>query len=78
MSTWQPETDHEPRPPLSGWHPVNVGHLVMGVALVGLFVVWLLLATDTVELGNARWLLPAPWLAAGAAGLIASALRRRT
>lgn len=61
--------------PRSGRHPVNVGHLVMGVALLGLVVVWGLVTTDTVELRDAGWVLGLPWLVAGASGLLASALR---
>lgn len=56
----------------SGRHPVNITHLVMGVAFAGLFLIWALVTSDTVELGEYRWLLPVPWLAAGAAGLAAS------
>jgi|GEM_PF-4579530 len=73
-------TDHETpiedhAKPDSGWHPVNVGHLVMGTAFVGLFMVWALLSSDTVELGDAHWLLPLPWLVAGVVGLAATVLR---
>lgn len=60
---------------ISPFHPVNVGHLVMGVAFLGLTVVWALIASDTVEYDEARWLLPLPWLAAGAAGLVVSLVR---
>jgi hypothetical protein len=77
MSWHDPETHHEPVPAPSPWHPVNIGHLVMGVAFVGLALVWLLVASDAVDLADARWLLPAPWLAAGAAGLLAAAFRGR-
>lgn len=77
MSWHEPETHHEPVPTPSSWHPVNIGHLVMGVAFLGLALVWLLVASDAVDLADARWLLPAPWLAAGAAGLVAVALRGR-
>lgn len=58
-----------------GWHPVNVGHLVMGTAFVGLAVVWALISSDTVDLDDARWLLPFPWLVAGLVGLAATVLR---
>lgn len=57
----------------SGRHPVNVGHLVMGIALLGLLAVWALVIGDVVEGEDVRWLLPAPWVLAGAAGLIALA-----
>jgi hypothetical protein len=59
----------------SGWHPVNIGHLVMGTAFVGLLVVWALTSSDAVELNDAHWLLPLPWLLAGLVGLAATVLR---
>ena len=58
----------------SGRHPVNVGHLVMGVALLGLVAIWALIVGDVVEGEDVRWLLPLPWVLAGAAGLIALAV----
>ena len=62
-----------------GRHPVVVGHLVMGVALLGLLGVWALVAGDVVAGGDIRILLPAPWILAGLAGLVAlvTADRRR-
>ncbi len=74
------EPGDEDHPP-SGRHPVNVAHLVMGVAFLGIVVVWALLASETLELAEARWLVPVPFLAAGALGLVASVAagaRRRT
>ncbi len=67
-TTTRPAETHE-----GGRHPVNVGHLVMGIALLGLVVVWALIVGDVVEGEDVRWLLPAPWVLAGAAGLIALA-----
>jgi hypothetical protein len=64
-------------PAQSGRHPVNVGHLVMGVAFLGLTLVWALIASDTVEGADIRWLMPIPWVAAGAAGVLASLLPSR-
>lgn len=61
----------------AGLHPVNVGHLVMGVAFAGLVVIWALFISDAVDGHDLRWLLPIPWVAAGAAGLIATAPRLR-
>lgn len=58
----------------SGRHPVNVGHLVMGVALLGLVAIWGLIVGDVVEGDDVRWLLPTPWVLAGAAGLVALAV----
>jgi hypothetical protein len=59
----------------TGWHTVNIGHLVMGTAFVGLVAVWALISSDAVELVDAHWLLPAPWLLAGLVGLAATVLR---
>ena len=61
----------------SGRHPVSVGHLVMGVAFLGLATIWLLLESDTIGTDDLRWFLPLPWLAAGLAGLLAVALTGR-
>jgi hypothetical protein len=61
----------------AGRHPVNVGHLVMGVALLGLAVIWALIESDVASASDLRWLLPMPWVAAGAVGLIATAPRLR-
>ena len=61
-------TDH----PDSGRHPVDVGHLVMGLAFLGLVTVWALFQTGVVDTDNVHWLLPLPWLLAGLAGLLAA------
>lgn len=61
-------------------HPLNVGHLVMGIAFAGMVLVWALVVGDVVAEEDIRWLMPIPWVSAGAAGLIAmtlSARRRR-
>jgi hypothetical protein len=55
----------------SGRHPVNVGHLVMGIAFLGLVGVWALIQSDAVTGSDVRWLLPVPWVLAGLAGLLA-------
>ncbi len=55
----------------SGRHPVLVGHLVMGVAFLGLLVVWALIASDTIRGDDVRFLLPVPWVLAGVVGLAA-------
>jgi hypothetical protein len=69
----------KPMDDLSGRHPVNIGHLVMGLAFAGLVAVWAVIQADAVELSEARWLLPLPWLVAGAIGLVATGVvsRRR-
>lgn len=58
----------------SGWHPVNVGHLVMGLAFLCFVAAWALVQTDVVTGDDIRWLLPIPWLVAGAVGLGAVAI----
>ena len=70
---------NEPSDPTerSGVHPVNVLHLVMGVAFLGIVVIWALVESDTVGASDLRWLLPIPWVAAGIAGLVATAPRLR-
>jgi hypothetical protein len=61
----------------SGRHPVNVGHLVMGLAFLGLVGVWALIQTEVVQGDDIRWLLPMPWVVAGIVGLLATTLSSR-
>jgi hypothetical protein len=61
----------------AGLHPVNVGHLVMGVAFLGLAIIWALIESGTEPTHDLRWMLPVPWVAAGLAGLVATAPRLR-
>lgn len=58
-------------------HPVNVGHLVMGIAFLGIVAIWALVQADVVEGGDIRWLMPVPWVLAGAAGLLAIVVNSR-
>ena len=58
----------------TGRHPVNIAHLVMGVALLALVGVWALWQGDLVADDDVRWLMPVPWVLAGAVGLVASAV----
>jgi hypothetical protein len=58
----------------SARHPVNIGHLVMGIAFLGLVGVWALIQGDVVGGGDVRWLLPVPWVFAGIAGLLATTI----
>ena len=69
----------EPEEPAgdNGVHPVNVLHLVMGVAFLGIVVIWALVESDAAGASDLRWLLPIPWVAAGIAGLVATAPRLR-
>ncbi len=62
-------------PTPTGWsHPINTGHLVMGIAFAGLVAVWALITGGVVDDDAIRWLLPIPWVAAGAIGLAAATL----
>jgi hypothetical protein len=61
----------------SGRHPVNIGHLVMGIAFLGLVAVWAVFQSDLVETDEVRWLLPVPWVLAGLAGLLATTVSSR-
>jgi hypothetical protein len=58
----------------SARHPVNIGHLVMGIAFLGLVGIWSLVQADVVHGGDVRWLLPVPWVLAGIAGLLATTI----
>ena len=53
---------------------MNIGHLVMGIAFLGLVGVWAIIQSDLVEGADVRWLLPVPWVLAGIAGLLATTL----
>jgi hypothetical protein len=61
----------------SGFHPVNVGHLVMGVAFLGLTMIWALTESGVTSASDLHWLLPVPWVVAGAVGLVATVPRLR-
>jgi hypothetical protein len=58
----------------AGRHPVNVGHLVMGLAFLGLVGIWAVIVNDVVDDEDIRWLLPVPWVLAGLGGLTALAV----
>ena len=72
MPIWRPvpAASYDDRP-TSGRHPVNVGHLVMGLAFAGLVGIWALVVGDAIDNEDVRWLLPIPWVLAGVAGLLA-------
>lgn len=69
--------EHDNATARSWRHPVNVGHLVMGIAFLGMVLVWALITADVVEGDEIRWLMPIPWVAAGGAGLVAVAVNAR-
>jgi hypothetical protein len=57
-----------------GFHQLNIGHLVMGVAFVAIVGIWALVQGDVVTGGDTRWLMPIPWVLAGVVGLVATAI----
>lgn len=63
---------------LSGWHPVQVTHLILGIAFLTFVGIWAALTADVVQSSDLRWLLPVPWLLGGSAGLVASVLGHRS
>jgi hypothetical protein len=64
--------DDNDRP--TGFHPINIGHLVMGVAILAGLGCWGLVQSDTVTGDDIHWLLPVPWVLAGVVGLVATAI----
>lgn len=62
---------------LSGRHPIQVTHLIFGIAFLTFVGIWAALTADVVQSADLRWLLPVPWLLAGAGGLVASTVGRR-
>jgi hypothetical protein len=74
MSNYPPEAmspDH------SGRHPVNILHLVMGVIFLGVVTIWGLIQAELASTEDLRWLVPLPWVIAGAAGLLVITLSGR-
>ena len=61
----------------SGAHPVHVTHLVFGLLFLGLVSAWAAVETGVVASSDLKWLIPLPWVAAGAIGLIAAGLAGR-
>lgn len=70
----EPEEQFDETPRRTGSHPVNVGHLVMGVVFLAIVGAWALIQSDTVTGRDMRWLLPLPWVIGGALGLFATAV----
>ena len=76
-SVFQTMNPPQPAPRRFARHPLNIGHLVMGLAFLGLVGIWALVQADAVTGDDIRWLLPVPWVLAGVAGLLASTLSGR-
>lgn len=58
----------------AGRHPLRSGHLVAGLAYLGFVLVWALVSSTALDAGDLRWLLPVPFLVAGAVGLASAAV----
>lgn len=61
----------------SGRHPANILHLVMGVIFLGVVTIWGLIQAEVASTEDLRWLVPLPWVIAGAAGLLVITLSGR-
>ncbi len=59
-------------------HPVNITQLIFGIGFVAVVAIWGLAIGDAIDPGDARWLLPFPWLLAGAGGLLAWMISQRS
>lgn len=75
----EPTTQPTVEPPTRrrGFHPVTVGHLVMGLIFLCVVVLWIVLQSGGIDLHDLRWAIPFPFLVAGAIGLVAAAITAR-
>ncbi len=67
---------HQPVAHTGGKHPVNILHLVMGVVFLGIVSIWALIEGQVATTEDLRWLVPLPWVIAGAAGLFVIMMSR--
>ena len=79
MTSTDVHEDHEDQGTglAAGRHDLNIAHLVMGLAFLGIALVWLLGETGVVGDTDLRLLLPVPFLLAGGLGLAAAVLAGR-
>jgi hypothetical protein len=56
-------------------HPLNVSYLVVGLVFLGIAGSWALRVAGVVDTADARWLVPAVLVLAGAVGLVAFAAK---
>ena len=61
----------------SGRHPVSIGHLVMGLVFACFLALWAVVQFTDISSHDLRFLWPLPWIAGGAVGMIALAIRDR-
>jgi hypothetical protein len=74
------DTDNDTEPGstrASGRHPVSIGHLVMGLVFACFLVLWAVVQFTDISSHDLRFLWPVPWIAGGAVGMIALAIRDR-
>ena len=64
-------------PAPTGRHPLNVGHLVAGLVLLGLVAMWAVIQLGPATLDDVRWMLPLPWVLGGGIGLVAATVASR-
>lgn len=61
----------------SGRHQVSIGHLVMGLVFACFLVLWAVVQFTDISSHDLRFLWPVPWIAGGAVGMVALAVRDR-
>jgi hypothetical protein len=61
----------------SGRHPVSIGHLVMGLVFACFLALWAVVQFTDISSHDLRFLWPVPWIAGGAVGMVALAVRDR-
>lgn len=61
----------------SGRHPVSIGHLVMGLVFACFLALWAVVQFTDISPHDLRFLWPVPWIAGGAVGMVALAIRDR-
>lgn len=68
--------EHDETTP-TGFHPVNLTHLVAGLVFLCFAGIWVALAAGWMPVDDLRWALPVPWLLAGSVGLLAAIWSQR-
>jgi heme A synthase len=78
MSTHNTDPDAESGTTASGGrHPVSIGHLVMGLVFACFLALWAVVQFTDISSHDLRFLWPVPWIAGGAVGMVALAIRDR-
>src|SRR4051812_24182874 len=72
-TTWIADWDQAPAEERrSGFHPLQVGYLVVGLLALGVALLWLLTEQGVVEVGDGGGAVSVVLITAGAVGLVAS------